>query len=650
MCGIAGFLALDTRRRELPAPETLDRMTDTLTHRGPDSRGTWHDAGHGVGLGHRRLAIRDLSPSGHQPMTSTCGRYVIVYNGEIYSHQEIARDLERTGRPLHGTSDTVVLLEACAEWGVEAVVPRLIGMFAFAFFDKQTGELVLVRDRLGIKPVYWGLVEGLLIFGSELKALRAIPDWPARIDRNALAAYMRHNYIPAPHSIYQGIHKLEPGTLLRVGRDGVPKITRYWNLRTIVEHAVRSLSTASDEELLAELDTLLADAVRRRMVADVPLGTLLSGGIDSSLVTALMAEASDRPINTFSIGFHEQGFDEAPFARKIARHLGTDHTELYVEPGHALELVGKLPFWYDEPFADSSQIPTALVCELTRRHVTVVLSGDGGDELFAGYTRYTFGMNLWKKISLAPYGLRRFLAHRILEQSTARLDGLGGLLCRRYRHNRFGEQVHRLAHAILLKDPDLMYRQMLSHWHEPEALVLDAVEAKGILWDSSVIRSVPDFLDRMQFLDTVTYLPDDILTKIDRASMCVALEARVPLLDHRVVEKAWSLPQRLKLRNGQSKWALRQLLYRRVPRTLIDRPKMGFGVPIGDWLRGPLRDWAEHLLDRTRLEHQGLFAPQPIRACWAAHLGGTDWTYPLWDVLMAQAWIEANPGIDTRAL
>lgn len=631
--------------RTLPSTEVLDRMTDTLAYRGPDSRGTWYDDARGVGLGHRRLAIRDLSPTGAQPMTSSCGRYVIVYNGEVYSHTEIACDLERTSRKLKGSSDTEIILEACAEWGVDKVLPRLNGMFGLALFDKDTGTLVLLRDRLGIKPVYWGIVNGLLMFGSELKALRAVPGWEPRIDRNALAAFMRHNYIPAPHTIYQGIRKLEPGTLLKTGPDGSIKIERYWNLRAIVEKSVKRRKRASDAVSLTELDSLLSDAVRRRMVSDVPLGTLLSGGIDSSLVTALMVENSDRPIKTFSIGFAEKGFDEAPFAKAIAKHLGTDHTELYVEPGHALELVDKLPYWYDEPFADSSQIPTAMVCELTRKYVTVVLSGDGGDELFAGYDRYHIGLDMWNRANLAPRIIQKLVAQGLLSQPASRLDALGQVLPARFRRNQLGDKLHKFAHAILLEDPDDMYRRMLSHWHEPDEMVIGASEAKGILWDDSVRKTVPDFLERMQFLDTVTYLPDDILTKVDRASMSVALEARVPLLDHRVVEKAWSMPKEMKLRNGEAKWALRQLLYKRVPRDLIDRPKMGFGVPIADWIRGPLRDWAENLLDRKRLESQGLFNTDPIRERWEAHLSGINWGYPLWDVLMAQAWIDANEGV-----
>ena len=645
MCGIAGVIQFNGRRGRRGVQPTIDAMTDTLEHRGPDSRGTWVDLESGVGLGHRRLAIRDLSRTGHQPMVSSCGRYVIVYNGEVYSHKEISLDLEKCGRRLRGSSDTEVILEACAEWGVEPTVKRLIGMFAFALFDRETRDTYLVRDRLGIKPVYWGLHEGQFMFGSELKALRAADGWSPRLDRNALAAFMRHNYIPAPHSIYQGVQKLEPGCILRIGHEGVPHISRYWDLRSIVERGITSLSQASDQEILNELDGLLSDAVHRRMVADVPLGALLSGGIDSSLVTALMAERSDRPINTFSIGFQEQEFNEAPYAREIAKHLGTHHTELYVEPGHALDLVEKLPYWYDEPFADSSQIPTMMVCELTKKHVTVVLSGDGGDELFAGYNRYTHGLDMWNKASIAPYPVRRMFSRAVLAQPTDRLDTLGRLLPSRWRRPQLGNKLHKFAHAILLDDPDSLYRRMLSHWHEPDEIVIGGHEPKGILWDESVARTIPDFLDRMQFLDTVTYLPDDILTKVDRASMSVALEARVPLLDHRIVELAWRMPRRMKLRDGQSKWALRQVLYKRVPRQLIERPKMGFGVPFDQWLRGPLRKWAEDLLDEQRLERQGLFLAKPIRERWQAHLEGANWGYPLWDVLMAQAWIEANPEV-----
>ena len=645
MCGIAGIIQFNGRRGRRDIQFTIDAMTDALEHRGPNLRGTWVYREWGVGLGHRRLAIRDLSPTGHQPMVSSCGRYVMVYNGEVYSHKEIGLDLEARGRRLRGSSDTEVILEACAEWGVEPTVRRLIGMFAFALFDRETGETYLVRDRLGIKPVYWGLHEGQFIFGSELKALRAADGWSPRLDRNALAAFMRHNYIPAPHSIYQGVQKLEPGCILKIGRDGVPEISRFWHLRSMVEQGIASLSQASDQEILHELDGLLRDAVQRRMVADVPLGALLSGGIDSSLVTALMTEQSDRPINTFSIGFPEQEFNEAPYARAIAKYLGTHHTELYVESGHALDLVESLPYYYGEPFADSSQIPTLMVCKLTKKHVTVVLSGDGGDELFAGYNRYALGLDMWAKVGLAPYPVRRLLSRVLLGQPTDRLDALGRLLPSRWRLPQLGNKLHKFAHAVLLDDPDVFYRRMLSHWTEPDDLVIGGHEPKGILWDESVARTIPNFLDYMQFLDTATYLPDDILTKVDRASMSVSLEARMPLLDHRIVELAWRMPRRMKLRDGQSKWALRQVLYQRVPRQLIERSKMGFGVPLDQWLRGPLRKWAENLLDEQRLERQGLFVVRPIRERWQAHLEGRNWGYLLWDVLMAQAWIEANPEV-----
>jgi asparagine synthase (glutamine-hydrolysing) len=620
-------------------------MTDTLAHRGPDSRGIWYDAARGVGLGHRRLSIRDLSPAGAQPMTSSCGRYVIVYNGEVYSHDEIGSDLDRTDRKLKGHSDTEVIIEACAEWGVDRVVPRLIGMFAFALYDKKTGELVLIRDRLGIKPVYWGAIDGLLMFGSELKALRAVPGWQPRLDRDALSSFMRHNYIPAPAAIYKGIRKLEPGTMLRIGPDGEPRITRYWNLRSIVEASVRSRADVDEDQAIDGLDALLCDAVRRTLVSDVPIGALLSGGIDSSLVTALMAENAGRSVNTFSIGFAEKGYDEAPYAREVARHVGTNHTELYAEARHALDMIEKLPQWFDEPFADSSQLPTALVCELTRQQVTVVLSGDGGDELFAGYNRYPYALEMWSKAKKAPQLARTIAAKSLLVSPPVLLDMVGELLPGRLRKSGLASKLQHYASAVEEDDPDVLYRGMLSHWREPDEIVVGGREYKGILWDERLPRAVPDFLERMMFLDTVTYLPDDILTKVDRASMIVGLEARVPLLDHRVVEYAWSLPRRFKMRDGVTKWALRQVLYRRVPRELIDRPKMGFGLPLAEWLRGPLRDWAENLLDEQRLEREGVFRAAPIRERWRAHLEGMDWSYSLWTVLMAQAWLEANPEV-----
>jgi len=645
MCGITGFIERDAPLNADRAGVLIRGMTDTMVHRGPDSSGTWLDADHGVALGHRRLSIRDLSPTGRQPMVSTCERYVIIYNGEVYSHDEMRADLERGGHRFRGTSDTEVILAGCAEWGVEATARRLIGMFAFALYDRRERRLSLVRDRVGIKPLYWGNFPGLFIFGSELKPLRRHPGWTPAIDRDAVSSFMRHNYIPAPHSIYRGVRKLTPGTVLTV-HDGVVSEERpFWSLDDVVAQGLRSRRPRQDREVIDELDTLLGDAVRRRMVADVPLGSLLSGGIDSTLVTALMRQHSNRPVRTFSIGFREQGFDEAPYAKAIARHLGTEHTELYVDSSLAIDVVPRLPHIYDEPFADSSQLPTYLVCELTRRHVTVVLSGDGGDELFAGYKRYELARSLWTRANTVPEWLRAPTIAMARRVSPAGWDRLGHFIPRRVRPVNFGARMHQVADRISLWDPDALYRQMLSHWQSPDVLVRDGHEYKGVLWSEHSRQLVPDFNERMQYYDLLTYLPDDILTKVDRASMAVSLEARVPLLDHRVIEYSWTLPYAFKWRNAQSKWALRRVLDRYVPETLIDRPKTGFGVPFADWIRGPLRDWAENLLSESRLERDQLLDPLPIRERWTAHLAGTNWGYPLWNVLMLNAWLDANPGV-----
>ena len=646
MCGISGIYYVRNKVKEIGIQEAIDSMTDALEYRGPDSRGVWIDSEMGIGLGHRRLAIRDLSSAGHQPMVSSCGRFVIVYNGEVYSHEEIARELKNLGTSFRGTSDTEVILEACGKWGVEYTVKRLIGMFAFALYDRESGEIYLVRDRLGIKPLYYGFIDGMLIFGSELKALRCTKGWAPKLNRNALSAFMRHNYIPAPHSIYEDIYKLEAGHILKINAKGELTNTKYWDLEGIIQKTLAMAPNQSEVEILRDLDNLLKDVVKRRMVADVPLGALLSGGIDSSLVTALMAEQSEQKINTFSIGFAEKEFNEAPYAAEIAKHLGTNHSELYVESKHALELVEQIPYWYDEPFADSSQIPTMLVCELTKKHVTVVLSGDGGDELFAGYTRYGVGLDLWNKGNLAPAFFKKMCANLLLSQTTKNLDTFAKVLPKGLYRPQMGSKLHKFANAIVHSDPDRMYLRMLSHWDEPDQIVLGGKEPKGVLWDSTLKQKIPNFLDRMQYLDTMTYLPDDILTKVDRASMRVALEARVPLLDHRLVEFSWGMPQGMKLRRGVSKWALRQSLYKRVPQGLIDRPKMGFGVPLEQWLRGPLRDWAENLISEKRLIADGIFNVSLIRDRWAAHLRGENWSYPLWNVLMAQSWLDANSDIE----
>jgi asparagine synthase (glutamine-hydrolysing) len=576
-------------------------------------------------------------------MVSQCGRYVVAYNGEIYSHREMRAELQAQGCVFRGHSDTEVLLEAISRWGLESTLPRLIGMFAIALWDRSEGALILIRDRVGIKPLYWLQRGALVLFGSELKALREHLGWTPEVDRSAVAAFMRHNYIPAPFSIYRDVRKLEAGCYVVLKRRGASRQVRYWDLREVARAGQQGRTAIDDQQAVDQMEALLRDSVGRRMIADVSLGALLSGGIDSSLVTALMQAQSSRPVRTFSIGFAEATYDEAPFARAIARHLGTEHTELYVEPAHALDVIPRLSEWWDEPFADSSQIPTYLVCELTRKHVTVVLSGDGGDEVFCGYTRYLLGAQLWSRMHRVPAGLRNLVARAIRILSPTGWERVAALLPARLRPPHVGIRAHKLAGSLERNDPDAVYLQMLSHWHEPDAIVLGAREAQGRLWDADAPTLVPHFVERMQYLDTLTYLPDDILTKVDRASMAVALEARVPLLDHRVIEAAWRLPLETKLREGNGKWLLRQILAKYVPKNAFERPKMGFGVPIDHWLRGPLRGWAEHLLEESRLRQQGLLNPAPIRERWKEHLSGTtNWAYPLWDVLMLQSWLDRN--------
>lgn len=638
MCGIAGFVDLE-RRSGTQEIEALGRaMAATLAHRGPDAKGLWSDAEAGVVLGHTRLAIVDLSSAGAQPMVSSCGACVVTYNGEIYNAGELRPELEASGRRFKGHSDTEVLVEACAEWGVRATVERLIGMFAFALWDRRKRALSLVRDRLGIKPLYWGRQNGRLVFASELKAFEALPAWQPELDRDALAAYMRLAYVPAPHSIYRGIHKLEPGRVATVDADGHVETAVFWSLEEAVERGRANPLEVGDAEACDALQFVLGDAVGRRLVADVPLGAFLSGGINSSVIAAMMRARSNAAVRTYSIGFKEEGFDEAPRARAVAAHLGTEHTELYVSPREAQEVIPNLPSIYDEPFADSSQVPTYLLSKLTREHVTVALSGDGGDELFAGYTRHRFARMAGK----VPARVGRALACGLSLAGPALWDRLFRVLPARRRPWLGADKMHKAA-GLFGAGGESGYRSLVSAWNAPEAIVRHAVEPKGPIFDLDLARTLPDPLDRMQYLDTLTYLPDDILTKIDRASMAVALEVRVPILDHRIVEFAWRLPTRFKMRRGKGKWLLRQVLYRHVPRELVERPKTGFAVPIGSWLRGSLRAWAEELLSEERLSAGGLLNPAPIRARWQEHLEGRrNWHASLWNVLMFQAWREAR--------
>jgi asparagine synthase (glutamine-hydrolysing) len=595
-------------------------------------------------MGHRRLAVIDLSPAGRQPMRSSCGRFVLSYNGEIYNHLDLREELQRHAgsQDWRGHSDTETLLAALRVWGVDAALERLNGMFAFALWDRETSTLYLARDRMGEKPLYYGRSGGTFLFASQLNALSAHPDWTAQVDRDALSLFLRHDYVPGPWSIYEGIRKLPPATLLEVRASGtsVGEPRAYWSL---AEHAEAGGRSADDDPVAMtdRLDTLLRDAVRRRMIADVPLGAFLSGGIDSATVVAMMQAQSARPVETFTIGFEDERFDEARHARAVAEHLGTRHTELYVTPDEAMAVIPALPTVYDEPFADSSQIPTFLVSRLARRHVTVSLSGDGGDELFAGYERYGKVDAIWRRVGRVPWLLRRLASGALPwdgEPGTARSMGPSWLGS---TSNDWVARSSALAKVLPHRSAESYYRTFVSHWKRPDGVVLGADEPDTLLDHPDRLPTLPGLRERLSYMDMAMYLPDDILTKLDRASMAVSLESRVPLLDHRVVEFALHTPMSLKVRDGEGKWLLRRVLDRYVPKTLVDRPKMGFGVPIGDWLRGPFRDWAEALLDEDRLRREGYFEPSPIRRIWREHLTGTrSWHYYLWSVLMFQAWLD----------
>ncbi len=640
MCGITGFWNINARPTDL---EAIEAMADALTHRGPDARGVFTDAEAGLAMGHRRLSIIDLSEHGAQPMKSACGRFVVVYNGEIYNFRQLRRQL-RSRRPdltFRGDSDTEVLLEAIATFGVDDAVEKTNGMFAFALWDRRRRQLTLGRDRLGIKPLYYGRVGSALMFGSELKSLRAHPRFDADVDRQALADLLRLNSIPAPRSIYRGISKLEPGMLVSFDApDRRGRLRDYWSARAAAEQGISTRFRGTPAEAVDALEQRLVEAVEARMISDVPLGAFLSGGVDSSTVVALMQQISARPVKTFSIGFHNDDYNEATHAAAVAAHLGTDHTEQYVTPDDAMEVIPELPRLYDEPFADSSQIPTHLVSQIARRDVTVALSGDGGDELFAGYNRHLWAPRIWRMVSPVPAMVRLAVANLLTRPDPAQVNAMyhrvEAALPRPLRVRVPAEKLQKLAGMLAVSGIDDIYARLRAHWPDPTAVIQRLPRYRP------TVHRVPQragFAERMMFRDLVGYLPDDILTKVDRASMGVSLEARVPLLDHRVVEFAWRLPMEFKIRDGQSKWVLRQLLYRRVPRQLIERPKMGFGIPLGDWFRTSLRDWVEALLDPHRLRREGFFRVQPIRRMWNEHLEGqANHQHELWNVLAFQAW------------
>jgi asparagine synthase (glutamine-hydrolysing) len=702
MCGFSGFLTTDDRILARAEAEA-SRMALAIQHRGPDDAGAWADATAGIALGFRRLSILDLSSAGHQPMHSASGRFVMSFNGEIYNHTILrdllsAAQLGTPAQPWRGHSDSETLLACFEAWGIEETFQKTVGMFAIALWDTHTRTLHLARDRFGEKPLYYGWASTAgttapaFVFGSELKALRAYPGFSNSVSREALALYMRFTYVPAPFSIYQNIFKLEPGCMLSVDTSSalpeagklfevaqVPTVPtapsapprppavqgglrmhRWWSLASVLQSGAQN-QISSEEEALETLELRLKDAVRLQSLADVPLGAFLSGGVDSSCIVALMQAQASSPVKTFTVGFEEAEFDESPYARAVAEHLGTEHNELLVSAKQAQAVIADLPVMYDEPFADSSQIPTHLVCKAARQQVTVALSGDAGDELFGGYNRYFWGPRIWSRLAWLPYPARQALGAAFRAVPTAGWDALSrpvnALLPASKNIARAGVKAHKLAARLSgVRDMADLYKSLVSEWQDPAQVVKGGVIGSGGDTESDVLREPDSMLSdpwpaagteqeqlRMMYRDSMTYLPDDILCKVDRAAMAISLETRVPFLDHRVAELAWRLPLNMKIRNGQGKWALRQVLYKYVPEKLIDRPKAGFAIPIGQWLRDPLKDWAEALLDEKRLEIEGFFYPKPIRDKWAQHLSGRyDHTASLWAVLVFQSWLEST--------
>jgi len=645
MCGITGILS-SKLARDLDV--VVRAMADRLVHRGPDDGGAWTEAEAGIALGHRRLSILDLSPAGHQPMVSACGRYVIAFNGEIYNHlalREMLQGASDTPHNWRGHSDTETLLAGFAQWGVEETLRRSVGMFAIALWDRRERVLTLARDRVGEKPLYYGWQGSTFLFGSELKALKAHPEFHAAVDRGALSLLVRHNYIPAPYSIYEGISKLPAGTWLQVRagqRDATPEA--YWSLTEVAERGAAHPFEGSDDDAVDALERVLGAAVRGQMVADVPLGALLSGGLDSSSITALMQVGSSRPVRTFTIGFGEREYDEATHARAVAAHLGTDHTELRLTAKDALALVPQMPAMYDEPFADSSQLPTHLVMKLARQQVTVALSGDAGDEMLGGYNRYMQAPNVWKRVRWMPEALRHVAGAALTAVQSETIDRLVGPITRRAGIAQPGAKAHRVGQRLRqIGSVDDLYVSLVSEWGSASGVVVGGHMPSNLLDQRKRWPKLSDPAARMMALDGLTYLPDDILAKVDRAAMAVSLETRAPFLDRDVIELAWSLPMHMKIRDSQGKWVLRRLLDRYVPRALVERPKMGFSIPLDEWLRGPLREWADTLLSESRLRREGYFDPAPIRVAWLAHLDGqASYGYRLWSILMFQAWLEVQ--------
>jgi asparagine synthase (glutamine-hydrolysing) len=649
MCGFSGFVG---RCADLPVSEwemILHKMGKQIAHRGPDDVGVWIDPQARVGIVHRRLSILDLSSAGHQPMVSVSNRFVIAFNGEIYNHLLLRKEVERSADiGMHGEnckfswrgrSDTETLLAAIETFGLEATLKKCVGMFAIVLWDKLERALYLARDRMGEKPLYYGWQNGAFLFASELKALTPHPAFAGEINRDAIALQLRHNCVPAPFSIFKGIRKLRPGMYLRMSGNANQEVEEipYWSLRAVANRGLSRPFSGGEAAALLALEAQLRESIALQMISDVPLGAFLSGGVDSSTVVALMQAQSTRPVKTFTIGFHEHGYNEAEYAKQVSKHLGTEHTELYVTPREAMGVIPELPTLYDEPFSDSSQIPTFLVSRMTRQHVKVSLSGDAGDELFGGYNRHFMTPRLARMFYWLPFLLRKPIAKVLARLSVSIWEQLG----RAARIPQGPERARRAIEVLGSPNIETAYRLLTSHWTNPSEIVLGGSELATTSFSHDALGQMNEFEHQMMYMDAVSYLPDDVLVKVDRAAMAVSLETRVPFLDHRVVELAWSLPLSMKIRQGQGKWILRKLLCKYVPKALIDRPKRGFGVPIDAWLRGPLRDWAESLLSEGRLRRDAVFRHEPIRKRWHEHLSGRrNWQYELWDVLMVQGWLE----------
>ncbi|MDP3791610.1 MAG: asparagine synthase (glutamine-hydrolyzing) [Candidatus Omnitrophota bacterium] len=653
MCGITGFVTADNALKDPEMASIGISMANSLSHRGPDSSGVWTDENAGIALAHRRLSILDLTSAGDQPMTSVSGRYVIVFNGEIYNHLEMRQELNND-KGWRGHSDTETLLAGFEKWGIDQTLKRTVGMFAIALWDRKEKVLTLARDRIGEKPLYYGFQKGTLIFGSELKALKRHPDFVGEIDRDVICLYLRHCYIPAPYSIYKGIFKLLPGHYISFKAAHGPDTLRsakpeaYWRLSEVAANGIARPFAGNEADAISELEERLKRAIKLQMVADVPLGVFLSGGIDSSTVVALMQAQSGRPVKTFSVGFKEMGYNEAEYAKAVSGHLGTDHTEQYVSPAEAMQVIPKLGSMYDEPFADSSQIPTFLISQMARKYVKVSLSGDAGDELFCGYNRYALA-DMWKNVSRVPFAIRKSAGRLIKAIAPSTWDRVFRYIGKFFTlPSNMGEKLEKLSTRLENVDGvGSLYYSLVSEIADPDRVVIDAREPGTWLTETGLKETFADYKVQMMYMDSMTYLPDDILVKVDRAAMFNSLETRIPFLDHRIIDLVWSLPLSMKMRDGQTKWMLRCLLYKYIPKSLIERPKMGFGVPVGDWMRGRLKDWAQNLLDESRLQREGLFDAQFIRTRWKEHLSGKrNWQYFLWTILMFQEWSERAEATD----